>query len=401
MKILMLTDFYPPTIGGVERHVENLSRCLVRRGHEVTVCTPRQRGLEPGEDASGVQVRRLRALYQELPFLATDPRKQYHPPLTDPRLKAGLRRVVDEFDPDVVHSHGWILFSYLPVKTAAPVVSTLHHYGFLCPRQDLFYRGEAVCDKPFTWSCYRCAAQHYNLVKATILSEWTRRNRGKVSLVDRFFAVSRFVQAVHVKHLNASRDKFSLIPNFYVGEAVDGKPRDEALPDNFILYVGALTPLKGVDLLLDAYRRVDPDVPLVLIGAKHPAYTYRRFHDGDRVILIEDAPRHLVLQAYERCRFVVIPSRWPDPCPTVAFEAMTHGKAILASNVGGLPDLVVHAKTGYLFPPDEDALCHALRAVLQQPGIDEMGAAGRNRFAARYTLEKVVPRIESAYRALR
>jgi glycosyltransferase involved in cell wall biosynthesis len=204
-----------------------------------------------------------------------------------------------------------------------------------------------------------------------------------------------------VKHLQVSPDQFSLIPNFYVEEDVDRQSDGETLPDDFILYVGALTPLKGVDLLIDAYRRVSPDVPLVLIGARHPAYTYRRFHDGDNVILIEDAPRHLVLQAYERCRFVVIPSRWPEPCPTVAFEAMHHGKAILASNVGGLPDLVVHAKTGYLFTPDEDSLPRALRAVLQRPRIEELGAEGRNRFAARYTLEKVAPRIESAYRALR
>ena len=69
MKILMLVDFYPPFLGGIEFHVQWLSHDLVRRGHEVTVCTIGTPDLPGYEEDGGVKIHRLRGFFQKVPFL--------------------------------------------------------------------------------------------------------------------------------------------------------------------------------------------------------------------------------------------------------------------------------------------------------------------------------------------
>ncbi len=100
----MLTDFYPPTIGGVERHVASLSRTLAKRGHEVAVCTVRQKGMEPFDIDADVQIHRLEALFQRFPFIYSNPAKKFHPPIKDPKIEEQLEKIVRDFKPDITRA---------------------------------------------------------------------------------------------------------------------------------------------------------------------------------------------------------------------------------------------------------------------------------------------------------
>jgi glycosyltransferase involved in cell wall biosynthesis len=118
--------------------------------------------------------------------------------------------------------------------------------------------------------------------------------------------------------------------------------------------------------------------------------------------MLTNWPHRAVLRAFQRCLLAIVPSVWPEPCPTVLLEAMAAGRAVVASSVGGIPELVVDGETGLLVPPgDAAALRHALQRMLDDPTLRRrMGAAGRKR-VEQFRGDRVVPRIERVYQQVR
>src|SRR2546423_13764948 len=96
MRVLMLSEFYPPHIGGMERHVQTLSRELVRRGHHVAVATLRQGKLPAFEDDKGVRVHRITGWNRLLAPFYEDQGSQFHPTFPDPGVMTGLQRVLEQ-----------------------------------------------------------------------------------------------------------------------------------------------------------------------------------------------------------------------------------------------------------------------------------------------------------------
>src|SRR5262250_1201645 len=111
MRILMASDFYPPFIGGAERQMQLLGQELVLAGHEVDMATVWHTGLDEQQDDRGVQVHRLKGLLTAVPWFSSDPRRRFHPPFPEPGIAWGLRRLIAQQRPDVVHASGWIAHS--------------------------------------------------------------------------------------------------------------------------------------------------------------------------------------------------------------------------------------------------------------------------------------------------
>src|SRR5579859_3943763 len=105
MRILMLSQFYPPIIGGEENHVRNLSRNLVVRGHEVSVVTLLHPGMAEYEEDGGLRIYRVRGLAQRGGVLFEKGERRHAPPVPDPEAVLALRRVVKKVRPEIVHAH--------------------------------------------------------------------------------------------------------------------------------------------------------------------------------------------------------------------------------------------------------------------------------------------------------
>jgi glycosyltransferase involved in cell wall biosynthesis len=112
-------------------------------------------------------------------------------------------------------------------------------------------------------------------------------------------------------------------------------------------------------------------------------------------------PHVAIMDAWRRSLLGLAPSVWPDPCPTVAMEAMATGRPVIAARSGGLSDIVVDGETGLLVPPgDAEALRRAMARLIDNPALrGRMGAAARRRVTA-FQAGDVVPRIEQVYREL-
>ena len=177
-------------------------------------------------------------------------------------------------------------------------------------------------------------------------------------------------------------------------------PEDSCLrglpEDGFILFVGDMMRLKGIDVLLQAYAGLEQAPPLVLIG-RRVADTPTEFPPN--VHVLGTWPHSAIMHAWRRSLFGVLPSIGPEACATVVMEAMASGKAIVATDIGGMPDLVDHGETGLLTPPgDAPALTHAMQKLLQDPALRARLEAKSLARVARFKAAAVVTRIEQVYR---
>lgn len=401
MRVLLLTELFPPVIGGIERHVVNLGRGLVERGHQVTVATVIHEGAQEHETLDGMNVVRLRSTSSKLEAAYADQGKHFLPPVPDPGLMRGLRSLTQRFRPDIVHAHNWIVHSFLPLKSAshAPLILTLHDYSLVCAKKSMLLKDDLLCSGPGPLKCLRCASGHYGTAKGVAIAIG---NAGmgvfERRLVDLFIPVSRSV--ADGVGLLSSGLPCEVIPNFVPDDvaatASHGHPALANLPDTYLLYVGALGRHKGVQVLLEAYQRLQDPPPLVMLGMPW-ADMPTRFPPG--VTVVQNVPHAVVMEAMTRCVALLVPSIYKDACPTVAMEAMASGKPVIASDIGGLSDIIADGETGLLLVPGDVAeLAKAIERLLADgPERDRMGAAGRERVAL-FAASSVIERVELAYR---
>ena len=145
LRILQVTDLYEPFIGGMEQHVKSLSRGLADRGHKVVVATTRLPGTADDETMDGVRIRRITGWSSRVLadwYERTD--VPFHPPVPDPGAIAGLKVIIDELRPDVVHAQGWITYSCLALaarRRRFRLFVTMHDHAFACVRKTLMRNG--------------------------------------------------------------------------------------------------------------------------------------------------------------------------------------------------------------------------------------------------------------------
>ncbi len=403
MRILMLTQFYHPIIGGEERMVQDLSVELVRRGHEVAVATLWHEGLEEHEVDRDVRIFRIRSTTQRAAWLYREAQRRHAPPWPDPEAAWALRRVFDQVQPEVVHAHNWLMYSYLPLKLSrcAGLALTLHDYSWACATRRFMHRGEP-CAGPELAKCLSCSRQHYGFLKGvpTALGLRVARTLGRPA-IDMFLPVSEAVAAGN--GLIDSGLPYQVIPNFVPNDP--GTAPDEVEPyiaqlpaGDFVLFVGDLSRDKGIHVLLHAYAELKTAPPLVLLG--------RRCQDTPtefppNVLFLNSWPHAAVMEAWRRCSLAVVPSAWPEPFGLVALEAMISSRPVIASRIGGLSDTVIDGETGLLVTPgDPIALAKALRRLLADRDLrEQMGRAGRVRSEI-FQAAAVVPRIEQVYQLI-
>jgi glycosyltransferase involved in cell wall biosynthesis len=402
LRVLQLTGFYRPHLGGLERVVETLSRELAARGNEVTVATTGHPTAPAHERDGSVDVIRLRGWSARLPFLHEDPTKPFAPPAPDPGLTLGLLRLLRRVRPDVIHAHDWLVYSLLALpRLDVPVLLSLHDYSLICPKKSYLHGGR-ICSGPGAAKCVKCASSQYGPPKALAIAGLLRTSGALLNgRLTRILPVSSAVRQAAAAGTGLAPEAFEVVPAPIAADLSSvayGAPRPPFLPDgDFILFVGALGPHKGLDVLLDAYSRMAPGKPpLVVIGMPRkdsPAV----YPDG--VTVIENAPHEVVVACYEHAMFTVVPSTGPDALPQVAAESAVVGCAVVASAAGGLPELVRDGVTGLLVEPgDREELRAAMESLVADPKRrEDMGAASREH-ARRFHVDKVVDRLERLYR---
>ena len=250
MRVLMITQFYPPVAGGQEQHVRNLAHALVDRGHRVEVITIAA-DAPPGTTIDGtVPVHRIRTTAQRLPLLHSDSARPHAMPIQDPGFRSAIGRLLAADRFDIVHAHDWSIGSAMgPARRAGvPLVLTQHDYSHVCATKRLM-RGDEVCPGPAPIACLRCASSwHGPVVGPGVALANVLSRRARTKHVDAFVPVS---SVVAVSTGLPGRSPYEVIPNFIPDDLVldEAAPR----PDGPIVFVGDLSRDKGIEVLLEAH----------------------------------------------------------------------------------------------------------------------------------------------------
>lgn len=396
MRILIASDFYPPFLGGAEYQVQLLGRELRDRGHAVSVASVWHEGLDTEEMDGSLRIHRIKGLATSIGWFSGTGARRFHPPAPEPGIALGLLRIAQRERAEIIHANGWIAYScaVASISSKVPLVLSVRDYGYACATRTLLEKGTHISSGPELSKCLKCAAQRYGSAKALAAVGGVFAGRPLLARTVRgVHSVSRYVEMTVKRDVLAHHGErkvvFETIPDIVpVGaEPLTSVPDRssswaERLPARpFILFVGALQAHKGLDVLLQAYALLGrlgstSRPPLVLIGTRWPD-TPRSVPTG--VTLLEDVPHEVVMQAWRRALFGVVPSIWPDPLPGVVREAMSQGRAVVATAVGGNLDMIIPDVTGLLVPPgDARALARAFEVLITDEGMRRrLGNAAR------------------------
>lgn len=316
---------------------------------------------------------------------------------------AGLLR---DMEPDVAHLqnvHGHLTPSVLHALRDAgvPAVWTLHDYRLICPNSHLLSHGKICedCKGGKFRSCIVRRCKKGSLAASTVAALEARVHSflDLPGLVSTFVSPSRFLQEKFVE-FGWSRERLVHIRNFLTREQLDRPSGDDR---GYALYLGQIESWKGVGTLLAAAGRV-PEVPVVFAGDGTARADLERAATASGIGNVR-FEGHLsgerLREIVEGASFVVVPSECYENCPYSVMEAMAAGKPVVATRLGGLPELVADGVNGFLVDPGNDAaLANAMRRLAGDPALrDALGARGRERALAEFSPDLHYHRIHAVY----
>ncbi len=322
--------------------------------------------------------------------------------------RSKVTRLLDRLHPDLCHAHNiyhHISPSILAVirRRGVPLVMTLHDLKLACPAYSMLTR-DGICERCRGGNLYhvftqRCMKGDALLSLLVMVESYLHRFlRSYVDNVDRFVVPSRFYLR---KFADWGFDPslFRHVPNFVDADMYE--PRFG--PGDRFAYVGRLSSEKGIATLIEAAARAD--VPLDIIGTGPAERSLR----GLAARLSCDVRFHGYLagealhEAIAAARAVVVPSEWYENAPLTVLEASALGKPVIASAIGGLPELLVVDETGWTFAPGSvPELATRLRTVADLPDdmVEEAGVAAREHVVEHFGPHRYLDGIRSVYSEL-
>ena len=387
MKLAQLSTRYPPGPGGVERHVHEISRRFVARGHDVAAFAtdlyreypwqPLPATVPRRETMDGVRVHRLPAW--------TLPGELHYP------FFRGLGRALGAERPELLHAHTYgtnhaAVARRYARRTGVPYVLTAHFHPIWS-----IYGG---------WLRHRLRAFYDRVLAGPIV-------RDAATVIVQSHEEERLLRSTGVP-----LPRTAIVPPGYTplpAPPEGDRPfaRSVGVEGPFVLFVGRLASNKGLLPLLDAFHglaREDPTARLVLVGedggerARVQARV-RALDLGGRVILPGFvADERLLASAFREARVSVLPSEY-EAFGLVLLESLAQGTPVIASRVGGIPEFVEDGKAGLLVPPlDAAKLEEALARVWSDPALrTTLGTFGRDHVVPRYSWDRVVDSLLEVY----
>ena len=400
MKICYLNNYYYIR-GGAERVMCDEGDLLRKAGHQVSFFSQRHPLNFPCEDA------------------------EYYPPYIDPtrlsplgRLRHApriaynvatyrrLQQFVQAESPQLFHAHniyGGLTTAVfdLAARYQIPAVMTVHDYKLICPSYLSLNHGH-ICERCLGGRFYHCLltrCHKSNLAASLTYCAESYFNRWfkKYATVRYLISPSRFM-ADRLLANHFAPERVLYMPNAIAADRITPALGGGA----YALYTGRLSPEKGLFTLLRAVAPLDLPLGIAGDGPLRPALEafVDEHHLHERVTFHGYQTGEALQQLYQQAAFCVVPSEWYENAPMTVLEAFAYGKPVIGANIGGIPEMIEHGKTGLLFPAgDVDALRACLETLWRQRATwGEMGAAAREVVLRDFSYERHSEALLEIYR---
>jgi len=311
-----------------------------------------------------------------------------------------MRRLIREFLPDVVHFHNTFLLispaAYYACKEAGvPVVQTLHNYRLLCPAAT-FSRNGRICKdcigKAVPWlgivhGCWQESRSKTAVVVAMLtlhrlLKTWQKQ-------VDLFIALTEFARRKFIEGGLPAKNVV-VRPNFVLRDPLVDIHNARGVRE-YALYVGRLSPEKGVRTMLMAWRHLS-EIPLKLVGdgpLMGEVCSFIEKHRLKGVEVLGHLPHNEMLLLMRKARFLVFPSECYETFGLVVIEAFACGVPVIASGLGAMSEIVDDGRTGLYFElrNSKELTAKVRWAWNHEKMLEDMGSEARKEYERKYTAE--------------
>ena len=372
MKILLI-DNYHYRRGGAEVVYFNTGDILSSHGHKILYFSQLwDENLGCDYDVyfpKGVDIRRSTA-YQKIIGV-----RNY---VFNTQAAKLLDKLIKDTHPDIAHVHlfwGGLSTSILKVlnRNGIPVVHTVHDYRMVCPAYTFKDGKNHICEKCHAGNYISCilnkCAKGNLLMGAIMTGEMYFRNIffHPSKYISTFIYVSKFCRDKHIEHderfLNCPSEIIYNFSNSDILHFCENKKENVNKYSNYYLYYGRLSYEKGIPTLIDAFAE-HKDLNLKIVGTGPEETELKRICYDRNINNIEFLGYKTGRELYDiiqNAKFVCVPSEWYENNPMTIIESYTLGTPVIAAEIGGIPEIVVNNKTGFLFiSADKKSLSDAI-----------------------------------------
>ena len=400
MRILLIAhSSLPFTFAGTEVYSFILARELSRK-HEVTIFC-RIHDSKQSEYALNQIVYKGQKIYTVNNTFSKC--RGFNETYSNKRIDAVFEMVLKEVNPDVIHIQHLLFLSLgligVAKKNNIPIVFTSHDYWLICHKGQLVRKGNILCDtfdphlcteclaaqltlNPFSAYMYRFLRQWASffllrfcrdiyLATVKLISRSARNEELKlqdrrenmliaVAGIDSFIAPSEFMRQKLIE-FGIPKEKLFFCQYGIATKRYQGVRKEKAKTLRFS-FIGTLLPTKGIDLLVQAFKDVkDNNVSLNIYGRQTLYAGYEGFYRSllrcigrdPRIRLMGEVENDKIEEVYAHTDVLVVPSVWYENTPLVILEALASQTPVVASRIGGIPELVHHGVNGLLFSPND------------------------------------------------
>jgi len=363
--------YFYPNIGGSERYCYELSRRLVKKGHEVSVLTTKLHKNHPSyEIIEGINIFRYPMLFD---FMGSNPISY---------IIHGLKNI----EGDIIHSHSYIFLTSLQAtimsKYYKKIPNIIHLHGGL--------------DDGITVPDYSTNIKMLlkNRIYDNTLGKFIINNADKIASVSK-------------KDINIAINKWKINPRVFcsLSNAIDPKEfKFNKIRLNNILFIGRLEMWKGINVLMSLIKKLyilRSDISFTIIGeGKYKNALINMSKKYDNMKVMGYVKREQLKTILSKSYLLIIPSYGIEGLPTVCLEALSSELPVVASNVGGLSELIIDGVTGYLFQPGDVSTCinKILNIVDNKKLRDEMGKNGRILIENKYNWDYIINKTDILYK---
>ncbi len=404
MKVLLVTEYFTPKMfGGGQISAHQLAKTLVKKGLTVFVLTAHFSGLKRVEEMDGFTVVRTLKTGENPNAFKDNLRRLFW---FQKSIKKELPLLDKKENFDIIH---FLNTTAIPnFKINKKTFATINGYTNFCPKRNLFYKEKKACEECNPGKFVKCIVNSkflgkykmpwyvkYNpIIWMSVYSNHKKNNRN-LDNVQNYFAISGFTEKMLIKNGVKKKNIFR-VPNI-----IDIKDSDKIfhLKDKGvkIVFIGVLEKIKGTELVIRAFNKVNGDAKLLIFGDGSERKKLEKIA-GPNVRFYGDVRYEFIPSIYKQSDAIVQSSLWPEPFSRIMLEATYFGKPIIATDNGGNSEGVIVGQNGFLVRNEEE-LVEKLNILINNENIrKDLGIKSRKIFEERFEKEMVTKKILNAYK---